>query len=62
MSSRMVLEDVVFSDETPVEIQQFTTYCFRKNGSLPKRKGRTKAVGLLKTVGRELSDNLYITA
>ena len=35
-------EDAIFTDETSVEIQQYTRYCFRKGGSLPKRKGRPK--------------------
>ena len=35
-------EDAIFTDETSVEIQQFTRYCFRKGGSLPKHKGHPK--------------------
>ena len=35
-------EDAIFTDETSVEIQQYTRYCFRKGGSLPKSKGRPK--------------------
>ena len=35
-------ENVIFTDETSVELQQYTRYCFRKSGSLPKRKGRPK--------------------
>ena len=42
MKEKDGFEDVVFTDETSVEIQQFTRYCFRKNGSEPKRKGRPK--------------------
>ena len=32
----------LFTDETSVEIQQYTRYCFGNNGSVPKRKGRPK--------------------
>ena len=42
MKEKDDFEDAVFTDETSVEIQQFTRYCFRKNGSEPKRKGRPK--------------------
>ena len=42
MKDKDCFEDVVFTGETSVEIQQFTKYCFRKNGSQPKRKGRPK--------------------
>lgn len=42
MKKKDGFEDVIFTDETSVEIQQYTRYCFRKNGSLPKRKGRPK--------------------
>ena len=35
-------ENVIFTDETSVELQQYTRYCFRKSSSLPKRKGPTK--------------------
>ena len=37
MNEKDGFEDVIFSDET-VEIQQYTRFCFRKNGSLPQRK------------------------
>ena len=36
------LEDVIFTDETSVEIQEYTRYSFRENESVPKRKGRPK--------------------
>ncbi|CAB4007133.1 Transposable element Tcb2 transposase [Paramuricea clavata] len=42
MKEKDSFENAIFSDETTVEIQQYTRYCFRKNGSLPKRKGRPK--------------------
>ena len=35
-------EDDIFTDETSVEIQQYTRYSFRKNGSVPKCKGQPK--------------------
>ena len=35
MKDKDCFEDVIFSDETSVEIQQFTKYCFKKNGSQP---------------------------
>ena len=35
-------DNVIFTDETSVEIQQHTRHCFRKNGSKPNRKGRPK--------------------
>ena len=42
MKEKDGFEDVVITDETTVEIQQFTRYCFRKNGSEPKRTSRPK--------------------
>lgn len=42
MKEKDGFEDVVFTDETTVEIQQFTRYCFGKNGSELKRKGQPK--------------------
>ena len=35
-------EDVIFTDETTVQIEQYARICFRKDGSQPKRKGRLK--------------------
>jgi transposase len=35
-------EDVIFTDETSVQIEQHARICFRKKGSQPKRKGRPK--------------------
>ena len=35
MKDKDCFEDVIFSDETSAEIQQFTKYCFKKNGSQP---------------------------
>ena len=52
MNEKDGFEDVIFSDETTVEIQQCTRFCFRKNGSLPKRKGRPKRP--LKVISNEL--------
>ena len=34
----LLLEDVIFTHETSVEILQYTRYCFQKDGSQPKRK------------------------
>lgn len=42
MKEKDGFENVIFTDETTVEIQQHTKYCFCKNGSLPKCKGRPK--------------------
>ena len=42
MKEKDNFEDAIFTDETSVEIQQYTRYCFRKNGNVPKRKGRPK--------------------
>ena len=53
MNEKDGFEDVIFSDETTVEIQQYTRFCFRKNGSLPKRKGCPKHP--LKVISNELS-------
>ena len=53
MNEKDGFEDVIFSDETTVEIQQYTRFCFRQNGSLPKRKGRPKHP--LKVISNELS-------
>ena len=35
-------EDVIFTDETTVQIEQYARICFRKDCSQPKRKGRPK--------------------
>ncbi len=42
MKEKDSFENAIFTDETSVEMQQYTRYCFRKNGSVPKRKGRPK--------------------
>ena len=35
-------EDVIFTDETSVQIEQYARFCFRKEGTQGKRKGRPK--------------------
>ncbi|CAB4023744.1 Transposable element Tcb2 transposase [Paramuricea clavata] len=35
-------ENIIFTDETSVQIEQHARICFRKDGSQPKRKGRPK--------------------
>ncbi|XP_028407173.1 uncharacterized protein LOC114529560 [Dendronephthya gigantea] len=41
MKEKDSFENVIFTDETSVEILQYTRYCSKK-GSLPKRKGKPK--------------------
>ena len=56
-------EDVIFTDETSVEIQQYTRYCFRKNGSVPKRKGKPKhplKVSISKTIFLTFINFVYL--
>ena len=42
LTEKDTFENVIFTDETSVQIQQHARLCFRKNGSQPKRKGRPK--------------------
>ena len=42
MVNKDLFEDVIFTDETSVQIEQYARICFRKDGSQPKRKGCPK--------------------
>ena len=41
-TEKNTFEDVIFTDETSVQIEQYARICFRKDGTQPKRKGRPK--------------------
>ena len=42
MVNKDLFEDVIFTDETSVQIEQHARICFRRDGSQPKRKGYPK--------------------
>ena len=42
ITEKDTFEDVIFTDETSVQIEQYARICFRKDGTQPKRKGRPK--------------------
>jgi hypothetical protein len=59
LSEKKKFENIIFTDETSVQIEQHARICFRKDGSQPKRKVRISLNVMLSSLSFSVDYRVY---